>query len=283
MTESTKKIKTSTNTIPPRKPFTILSEKASKIFIWAGIAVIIIGLFLFLWHGNINPSADIKPDFIAQLGDFVGGVAGSLWALAGVILFYVALEKQKEALDIQVKEFALQREELKLQRNELAETKAVFKEQSKTQQIAQFETVFYNLIELFKASINEFKDEYIEDIGYGAEKVSLEGGSAIRKIYEDIEGQANRIPYSDLQDEKILSIYTRFYRIYELYLKTYFSLLTEILHQINEMRIEERKETYVRIVDCFLSDAGKGLISNYITTSLVDQRLKEYYEQYFSS
>lgn len=46
---------------------------------------------------------------IGQLGDFVGGVSGSLWALAGVALFYLALQEQRKELALQREEFTVNR------------------------------------------------------------------------------------------------------------------------------------------------------------------------------
>ncbi|MBL0294060.1 MAG: hypothetical protein IPQ04_07295 [Saprospiraceae bacterium] len=82
----------------------MLTEKVSKIFIWIGLAIVIIGIILF-FNGEelFQWDKEIKADKVAQLGDFVGGVAGALWALAGVILFYVALEKQKNRCPFKLK------------------------------------------------------------------------------------------------------------------------------------------------------------------------------------
>ena len=46
-----------------------------------------------------------------QTGDFIGGLVGSIWSFAGVLLFFLSLKLQRE-------EFELQREELKSQRFE---------------------------------------------------------------------------------------------------------------------------------------------------------------------
>ncbi len=50
-------------------------------------------------------------DSTGQIGDFFGGIFGSIWSLVGVLLFYIALRYQR-------KEFALQREEFKNQKIE---------------------------------------------------------------------------------------------------------------------------------------------------------------------
>lgn len=75
-------------------PFT---EKTSKVLMIVGIVLFFLGLFFFLWqHIGINTSEKIDASKFGQFGDFVGGLIGSLWAFAGVILFYVALTEQRD-------------------------------------------------------------------------------------------------------------------------------------------------------------------------------------------
>ncbi|GEM_PF-6533954 len=278
MTENTNKIKASTDTTPPIKPFTILSEKASKIFIWVGIAVIVISLFLFLWHGNINPSADIKPDFIAQLGDFVGGVAGSIWALAGIILFYVTLQEQKK---------------------EFSKTQAIFKIQNKTQELAQFETSFYNLMELFQSIVSQIEIDYEEKIilsetvydnprSFVPNIVHPEVSQIIQKSHKgkecfiSIYKQINleKINEASLNTKKEdIRIYEQIFSEYEGYLEPYFSLLNEILIKIENVPKDIDKNYYARIVGAYLTTTEKELIKIYMLTYLVSPTLKSHYDK----
>lgn len=134
-------------------PFT---EKTSKILMVTGIVLFFIGLILFLWQSiSIDTALQIEASKFGQFGDYVGGLIGSLWAFAGVILFYVALTEQRDdirtnrevlktqvnALEQQIKEFELQREELEL-------TREVFIDQSKTLKLQQFESTFFNSMNL---------------------------------------------------------------------------------------------------------------------------------------
>lgn len=113
----------------------IFTEKASKNLIWIGVALILIGAVSFVIGEKIfDFGSEIKSDKIGQLGDYFGGVIGSLWALAGVILFYVALKRQTEALKDQQKAtkatvdaLDVQKTELELQRKELKYTREEFK------------------------------------------------------------------------------------------------------------------------------------------------------------
>lgn len=94
-----------------------LSENAAIVLLGIGILIIVIAVIVFLVKENVFITSQfVKADKVGQLGDFVGGVVGSLWALAGVILFYVALNKQKESLGLQRKELISTKEEFILNR-----------------------------------------------------------------------------------------------------------------------------------------------------------------------
>ena len=88
------------------------SEKTGKIFAIGGIAFIIMAAIIFILLGNWNFSQTLDEEKIAQFGDFIGGIIGSLFSLAGVILFYVALKEQRKDININ-------QENLKLQNNAL--------------------------------------------------------------------------------------------------------------------------------------------------------------------
>lgn len=73
----------------------------------------------------INGAEQIDQQLTGVIGDFIGGVVGTIWSFAGVILFFLALR--------------LQSKELSLQLEELKNTKEVFITQ-------QFENTFFNLL-----------------------------------------------------------------------------------------------------------------------------------------
>jgi hypothetical protein len=143
----------------------MLSEKFSKFLLWLGVGLIFIGLGLFLWKELLFvQTSKINSEKFAHLGDYVGGIVGSIWSLAGVILFYVALIEQREdiqlnrkTLENQVKALHLQIEEFQLQRDELEQTREVFKEQSETFKIQRFENTFFQLLQLHHEIIDKLK------------------------------------------------------------------------------------------------------------------------------
>jgi|GEM_PF-2089276 len=92
--------------------------------------LIIIGLGIIIWfisqllivENYFNPENPINLTGIGQIGDFIGGMSGTLFTLVGVILLF---------------------ETLALQRTELAESRKVFEKQ-------QFENTFFNLLNLYQ-------------------------------------------------------------------------------------------------------------------------------------
>lgn len=171
----------------------IFSEKTAKILSWIGLALIILGAFIFILCRSWDFSWTISEEKVGQFGDFVGGVVGCIFAFVGVILYYVALTDQREdirinrdALETQVKTLNQQIEEFKAQTKEMQETRTVYEEQTqlyrkqteyyeqqvkelksqtKISSLQQFNSEFYNLLNVFinikkdcKESINKVLD-----------------------------------------------------------------------------------------------------------------------------
>ncbi|EMR9002478.1 putative phage abortive infection protein [Yersinia enterocolitica] len=147
-----------------------ISERFSRILIFSGAVLLVFFIFVFCYKAILlNFDVPIKPDVFGQLGDVVGGIVGSLWALAGVILFYAglmeqrkdittnqhALQKQIQALNNQSEEIELQRKEYEMARIVFTEQRDVLREQSKTSRIQQFESNFYSLVDIYIKIRNE--------------------------------------------------------------------------------------------------------------------------------
>jgi len=97
-------------------------ENMAISFVIVGVLIMISFIFIFFHTTGFDSSLKADTEIISRYGDIVGGVTGSIWALAGVILFYLALESQKEsyalnqlslnkqvdALNVQIQEFKTQ-------------------------------------------------------------------------------------------------------------------------------------------------------------------------------
>ena len=102
-----------------------------------GIILVCFAVITFLWIDfDFNYENKINSEKFGQFGDFLGGVVGSLWALAGVLLFYKALSEQREdiktnkqALKLQVEALNQQVEQFKIQTGELESSRKVYEQQ----------------------------------------------------------------------------------------------------------------------------------------------------------
>jgi len=88
----------------------LFTEKAGIILALIGGGVFLVYLFLAIVYGNWEFSNDssISEEKFGQFGDFVGGVVGTIFSFASVVLFYVALKDQR-------KDFATSQETLQVQ------------------------------------------------------------------------------------------------------------------------------------------------------------------------
>jgi hypothetical protein len=161
----------------------LLTEKFSKRLLTLGFILLVLGFVLFVWNDwSFSSSDKLKADKVGQFGDFVGGLIGSIWALAGVVLFYVALTEQRsdfatnrKVLDAQTEALKQQIKEFELQREELSETRKVFNIQSETLKKQQFESTFFNLVNLHHKIVNSIDLQSRVDKYQGFEKIFARG------------------------------------------------------------------------------------------------------------
>ncbi|MBV6645990.1 MAG: hypothetical protein KI790_11105 [Cyclobacteriaceae bacterium] len=104
--------------------------------------------YLFVTHFNQSTNAIWNDhNLLGMAGEFLGGTVGSIWALAGVILFFLALVYQKR--------------ELELQRLELHESRKIMESQSKTIAIQQFENTFFQLLNFHINAANQIRSNAV--------------------------------------------------------------------------------------------------------------------------
>ncbi len=240
-------------------------SKENFIFSLIAIGVIgtVIGAVFFLWKEPMFiTEAKVNSEKIAQFGDFIGGFFGSIWALAGVFLFYKALTEQrkdfsnnKQALDLQVEALNLQVDalnhqlaEFKLSREEQVLNRRVYEDQSRTLKVQQFESNFYSLLNVYINIKNQFNsngEEFFKTllceikISYSSETQHDEQHSAFIEKYLEVH---------DLNREK---------------LSNYFRSLYRIITIINDSKFlsSEDKFFYAKIVRAQLSDYELIIIS----------------------
>jgi len=249
----------------------MLSERNSRNLIIAGVILAIIGAILFLWNFIYIPSQNVDTEKIAQFGDYFSGIIGSIWSLAGVILFYVALQEQRR--DIEINRIALEKQiqEFELQREELSETREVFKEQSETLKVQRFENTFFQLLNLHHEIINNLDlDLSFYNRGqYKSREVFKTSVSVINQLFsrydKDYEygkmGERILVKEYDLNNlEEVKNLINRSYNTYYFIetnqlLSHYFRSLYHIFKFIHKSELinDNKKQFYATLLRAQLS------------------------------
>lgn len=139
------------------------SDNTALITALVSLAVLLLSLILFLCFGSWGFSWVLDEQIVANYGDFVGGVVGTLLAFTAAILYYVALREQRkdvknnqQSLSLQTKALEQQIEEFKQQREELEETRKVYEHQTELMELQssimkqqQFESSFYSMLKVY--------------------------------------------------------------------------------------------------------------------------------------
>jgi hypothetical protein len=204
-----------------------------------------------LWSDlSISPAEKINSEKFGQFGDFVGGIVGSIWALAGVLLFYIALTEQRkdiktnqDALELQINALQQQVKEFELQRNELESSRKVYEEQSKTQKIQQFESNFYSLLNVY-SNIKDRLNNLDNDKDF------------FKSIYREItKTYSNEISIENHQINMI-SKYTEIFNEHRGHLSHYFKCFYRIIKIIDsDYSFDEKtKVFYAKILRSQLTD-----------------------------
>ncbi|WP_300179845.1 putative phage abortive infection protein [uncultured Aliivibrio sp.] len=253
-----------------------LISKDSVIFslILVGSVGTFCGVIFFVWNEPLFiMSSKINAEKIAQFGDFIGGFFGSIWALAGVFLFYKALTEQRrdfannrEALDLQVTALNQQIEEFRLSRDEQVLNRKVYEEQSRTLKLQQFESNFYSLLNVYINIKNQF------NINNGEFFKSLLG--KIKESYSPENNYRNQhslfvdkyLEIHDFDREKLSNYFRSLYRI------------IKIIDTSNFLK-NEQKQFYAKIIRAQISDYELILIS-FNAHSYWGDKLKKYILSY---
>ncbi len=264
----------------------MLTERNSKILLVIGVLFFILGIVLFLWKETISFDGPINAEKVSQFGDAIGGIIGSLWSLAGVILFYVALTDQRtdiqinrQALNAQVEALNQQIKEFELQRFELEETRKIFEEQSKTLKNQRFENTFFQLLSLHHELVDKLKfskaGRRTENNQFESREMLMEACEDLNKLIKDQNKVFNRNEYIQIISEpnlpkdkyeaevRIGSAYSEFYfNAYKQTLSHYYRNVYHIFKfiYISDLIKKDDKQFYASLMRAQLSSEEQFLI-----------------------
>lgn len=148
-------------------------EKENKNILYAvlGISFLIFAIFLFrvMNHGLNICGSDIQYDITGQVGDFIGGVIGTIFSGAGFYFLYVTLVEQRKAGENQNDAFEKER----------------------------FESKFFELIRLHRENVTELKFEGRLVDGENAiwEKRIYENKAVFNAIYNQFVQCSNELKH----------------------------------------------------------------------------------------
>jgi hypothetical protein len=240
----------------------VFSEKSAIYILIFGLILVLLSLIIFLIFGNWEFSLSLNEEKVAQYGDFIGGVAGSVFALVGVILFYIALKEQRidfktnqSAVRLQLKALNQQIEEFKAQRDELESTRKIYEQQTKTMKNQQFDSNFYSLLNVYmsiKKNLNSGSDLFV-------------------KLFENLEADIVFDTGEKLNDfhKKVVKKYENIFLTNRNQLSQYFKTIYRLLKMID---------------DCdHLTDDEKIFYSKILRSQITNAELLILYYNYHSS
>ena len=244
------------------------SDNTALITALVSIAVLLLSLVFFLCFGNWRFSWVLDEQIVANYGDFVGGVVGTLLAFTAAILYYVALREQRrdvknnqQSLSLQTKALEQQIEEFKQQREELEETRKVYEHQTELMELQshimrqqQFESSFYSMLKVYLDCKNQMNNKESDCFQKWLNEIehSLTSQFASRSIFE--------------RHNDIMSSFEDLYLKKRDILSPYFKTVYRILSLIDNTQTLEDKEKmqYVKFFRAQLSESEtKILYYNY--------------------
>lgn len=284
----------------------LLTEKAGIRLLKLGVSLLLISFVLFLWNDfSLSFYESLNSEKIGSFGDLVGGLIGSIWALAGVILFYVALTEQRsdfktnrKVLEAQTDALNLQIKEFELQRNELSETRKVFSIQSETLKKQQFESTFFNLLNLHHQIVNSidlnsnnFKYNQIERMLHTElseeqkkEKVNINttGRDCFVKFSKGFRNKYYKLKKNNegLGEKQICkNSYLEYYSKHQSDLGHYFRNLYQIIKFIKNSEVKNKRR-YTSLVRAQLSNDELFLLFYNGISELGNDKFKPLIEEY---
>lgn len=245
-------------------------ERIAFALIWSGLGVCVFILIAYYFREyKFFGMSDNSINLLGQIGQYISGIVGSVWALAGVILFY-------EALRFQRGELKLQREELQYQRVEIMEQTNQYIIQNQTLMARNMEGTFFQLISLH----NEIVDSMNINFELHPPLTALKKASAKRrycfsyfyKYFSDVyKDNIDLTGVSASDTEKIQDVlnesFKKFYWDFQEDIGHYFRNLYNLLLYVDKSKLENKK---------FYSHLIRAMLSNFELVLLFYYCLSQY-------
>lgn len=198
-------------------------EITGYVLIVAGIVILVFGTVKFnLMQAAMQEHTAQSGTLFGEYGEFIGGIVGSLWALAGVFLFFATLTYQKK--------------EFELQRFELHKTQKIFQQQN-------FSTLYISFLNKHNDIINALT-------AYDINKSPRTGSSFFaffqEKVLSSYLEKVRDLEPADKTEEKLWQLFREYFTyhfaVYENSLEPYLKNLNILFRLIQRYR-EETADT----------------------------------------
>ncbi len=249
---------------------TFFSEKTGKVLSIFGLIIISITILLYLILGSWDFEWYFDEAIMGQFGDFIGGFIGSLFSLAGIILFYVALKEQRRDININQQNLGLQTDalnqqvlEFRDQKEELIETRKVYEEQTKLineqtnlyrlqnkelkeqsgiAKVQQFDTSFFSYLSIF----NDYKNSL---------NLLTPSKNYFGTLIEKLRAVVSDDKSLTISIEDICEKYLEIYNENKDKLSPYFKTLYRLMILVDTSNIDDyKKREYFKLIRSQLSD-----------------------------
>ncbi len=277
----------------------VFTEKTGFVLIVTGFIIIIGAFIAFVFFSRWTFSCTLKEEIVGQFGDFVGGTVGTLFALAGVVLYYVALTEQRKDLKINQNNLKIQTdaliqqiEEFRAQKEEMAETRKVYEHQ--TALFREQTNLYREQSEAMKKQAEEAKKQtsiYLEEqfdaSFYPILNLICNAQHENIKLIEDINsGLQSKIDKHDnikKTYEKIIEEYKSQYQTQGEPIGRFFDTITQLVRLIYKapMFDEDKKKRYIGILHSQLSECTSVVLFYHLFSEAGENEKPLYHQSGF--
>lgn len=250
----------------------IVTEKFSLLMVWASFIGLVCSSIIFIIFGDWSFSLILDEEKIAQFGDFIGGVIGTLLAFAASLLYYVALKEQQKDVKINQKSLNKQIEEFGKQVEELELSRKVYTDQYNIMLFQQFENNFFAYFDIYLKVKDQLdkqsrKNDYFTDAYHSL--------SSMVK-YSELQGKTASEAYEYAKNQySIFFIKNR--EAFSHYFRTMYRLVT-LVTSSDVLKLDSDKMRYIKIIRSQLTEKELLLIYYDIHSSYSGKARQVFYE-----
>ncbi|HEU0015964.1 MAG TPA: putative phage abortive infection protein [Longimicrobium sp.] len=211
---------------------------------------------------------------LPDVGQYLSGTTGTLWALAGVLLIYVAFLGQQVQIIQQQEELDLNRRELEATREEIKGQRQEAEEQNRTLRQQRFEGTFFQFLHSHSENL---RGTYLR-LPSGDVLRGREAFRALRDEFTHAFSESSSAQPDLISIEQIQRVYEKFHSSYHWAVEHYFQTLYRLIAFVDQNA--ENPLAYMGIVRARLSSDELFLLFYNALRKGAPPELKILIEQY---